>query len=621
MRQQTLYVIHENIEITHTGEPAVYSIVTDAPLYKMEIDVPNTWLRRSCHVGYVRLKSAEVIRKQNYPISLYLTAPITSHNSNELNSFNSCTEKDPMERDSDDEEELPIINSKYRDSILLASQPNKRNFLPTNETYSSAYGNGNNNNNNNFLSAKPFGMVSSNSTSSPSPTSSEYDYAYVTALNTRQPLNAVRLSPTAGEPFNTTTLPDMCISNIPIPSVESNENESNSEEQEHSYEVKQYLNSRAFLEYFVGIFQDKLATDMGVAADDLSNATRKGPIIYTSDWEIIPAIACPWPKEAFEWMHRQREVKENRMTRQRFQWPTPAMVNKVVSFGCHVIPVGYTPKNGLNAQADLEWKIIFPEAERYLESCLTSTQIKVYMITRALLKTFFEPYIDVNYNTFTGEHLRTHLFWQCENNYAAWPEDYLGEALIRFLNSLLEQIKKQRLPDYFLPGRNLFENIPDRVLAELHKRIFRITENPVMHLMIALKNLRFYPGLFPKFNYKKLYTIFLVDNPLKLINPLFRTKKDLHLESSDESDLDDEELWPMGPIGFFQRGNRSDKAKRRTKRVKFAVMDKQVIAHGERRPSIESIDIKVMELTHTLFGSLSEINFTNMTVFSFSVTH
>lgn len=485
--------------------------------------------------------------------------------------------------DSDDEEELPVFNSKYRDSILLATHT-KRNYAAS-DTPSTL-------SNNHYLSAKPPGNAS-NSTSSPSPTSSEYDYAYVTALNTRQPLSAVRLTPSGAEPFSATTLPDMCISNIPIPSVESNENESESDEPEASYEVKQYLNSRTFLEYFVSIFQEQLATDMGIADNDLKAATRKGPVIYTNDWEIIPAIACPWPKEAFEWMLRQREVKEHRLTRQRYQWPTPAMVNKVVSFGCHVIPVGYTPKNGLNAQADLEWKIVFPEAERYLESCLTSTQIKVYMITRALLKTFFEPYVDAKYNTFTGEHLRTHLFWQCENNYAAWPEDYLGEALVRFLNSLLDQIKQQRLPDYFLPGRNLFENVPNRVLVELHRSIFRITENPVMHLLVAMKNLRFYPGLFPKFNFNKLHSIFVVDDPLKLVNPMFRTKQDTHLDADDESDVDDEELWPMTPIGCFQRGDKSEKTKRRVKRVKFAVLDKQVIAYGERRPSVESIDVKV----------------------------
>lgn len=593
LRQQTLYVIHENIEITHTGEPAVYSIVTDAPLYKMEIDVPNSWLRRSSHVGYVRLRSSEVIRKQNYPINLYLTVPVTSNTMNEINAINNET----MPVDSDDEDVLPIINSKYRDSILLAAH-SKRNYATSDtcSTYS---------NSNNYLSAKPVG-VSSNSTSSPSPTSSENDYAIVSALNVRQPLTAVRLSPT--EPFSTTTLPDMCISNIPVPSIESNEVESNSEEQEPSYEVKQYLNSRAFLEYFIGIFQDKLASDMGVSANDLTAATRKGPIIYTGDWKIVPAIACPWPKEAFEWMHRQREIKEHRVTRHRFQWPTPAMVNKVVSFGCHVIPVGFAPKNGINAQADLEWKIVFPEAERYLESCLASTQIKVYMLTKALLKTFFEQHVDTKYNTFTSEHLRTHLFWQCENNYAAWPEDYLGEALIRFLNALLEQIKKQRLPDYFLPGRNLFDNIPDRVLAELHKRILRITENPVMHVMIALKNLKFYPGLFPKFNFKKLYATFMVDNPLKLVNPMFRTKKETNLELSEESEFDDDDLWPMGPIGFLQRECRSEKTKRRTKRVKFAVMDKQVIPHGERRPSVESIDVKVNIKTSFIHINQFEVN-------------
>lgn len=170
-------------------------------------------------------------------------------------------------------------------------------------------------------------------------------------------------------------------------------------------------------------------------------------------------------------------------------------------------------------------------------------------------------------------------------------QDYLGEALRRFLNSLLDRIKKQVLPDYFLPARNLFENIPDRVLAELHRSIFRMTENPVMHLLIAMKNLCFNPGTFPKINFNKLYSIFVVDNPLKLLNPMFRTKNDVYLETDEGADNIDDEVWHLSSAGNAQF-DRLERTKQKIKRVKFAVTDKHISAPTERRLSTNSIDVK-----------------------------
>lgn len=324
----------------------------------------------------------------------------------------------------------------------------------------------------------------------------------------------------------------MCITNVPVSSVTMDEYDDSAGEEEDviepTYEIKQYLNSKTFLTYFANLFRDSLANDIGISSNELSNATWKGPIIYSSCSETIPAISCPWPNEAYEWIHRQRDIKENPITQQKFQWPTRVIVNKVVSLGCHVVPLGYEPKYGINPYRELELKIVFREAERYLESSLTNTQAKVYIIARLLIQTYVEPYIDNTQNMFTAEHLRAHLFWQCELNYAAWPEEYLGEALIRFLNSLLETIKRQRLSDYFLPKRNLFENIPERIMVELHKRIFRITENPVIHLMNALRNLSYSSSFcrMAQFNYKKLYSAIVIDNPLKIINPMSADRTD-----------------------------------------------------------------------------------------------
>lgn len=541
----------------------------------MEIDLPLNFEKRTSHLGYLRLKSAEIIRRSNNfskrsPTKLEHSKPKQQTVTNE------------------DEDEVPaVINSKFRDSFLVHQR--KRSGSES----KSIYGATANNDNNNSVYANPMLLMSNNFNSSQSLTSSEYDYVYVTSLTTRQPLSIIKPNEGVYDSKSVTTLPDECISNLRVASVESNDD---SGVEEHSYEMKQFLNSKEFLANFINIFRNTLANELGIPKEDLSEATWRGATIYSKNWEIIPGIACPWPKEAFEWIHRQRRITENPITRQKFQWPTPFMVNKVTSFGCHAIPIGFFPKSGGNPQLELEWKIVFPEAERYLESCLTNTQIKVFMITKALLKTFVDPYIDAKVNSLTTDHIRTHLFWQCEQNYAAWPEDYLGEALIRFLKSLLENIKKQKLPDYFLPRRNLFENIPFVTLVELQKRIFRIAENPVMYVLIAMRNLKFYPGMFPKINFKKLYSLIIIDNPLKIVNPMFRTKHDtIHEMDKCDDDLDEDlEIWDV--YGSSPKVQEHCEKVKKVKRVKFLDIDKisHKIERNQRRFSTESMDVKVI---------------------------
>uniref|UniRef100_A0A182N1E8 Mab-21 domain-containing protein n=1 Tax=Anopheles dirus TaxID=7168 RepID=A0A182N1E8_9DIPT len=631
LHTQTCYVVHDNIEITNPGDSSVYSILTDAPIYKLEIEDtlderPKRPGRRrtSSHHGYVKLRSVEFI-KPNNPLDLLpygVDGPGPSGLGASLAKRNSLSESDTLEDEDDDEEDDDddgeeddvegragnrFAKLKYRDSILVNGKKGTQHA--------------------------PNAGVPSTSTSSTSPPSSEYDYAYITAINTHQPLSVMRSAGGATEaPVSTTVLPDYCITTISCP-AEVNEGYYSDDESEgadklgalyrakvngkegapahphsnpeYTTERRQYLNSKGFLAYFVNLFQDTLAADLDIPAEDLRGATWKGAVVYSGRWEIVPAVLCPWPRAATEWVHRKRDVKVNPLTRQKFQWPTPAMIQKVRSFGCHVVPSGYAPKQGQNRYRQLEWKIVFPEAERYLESCLTGTQTKIYLLTLLLLKTFVEPHLRTpGLSMFGVEHLRAHLFWQCETNYAAWPEDYLGEALLRFLHALLDRIKTNTLPDYFLPARNLFENVPVRVLVELHKRIYRVTENPVMHLLVALRNLKLPSArhaFYPKVRVKRLYAYLVIDNPLRIVNPLLRDEdENLAAEDSDEQAANEREI-AVGSMAYYNQ-QEVESRRKRTRIVRFLVAEQlkkeRAVQAVERRPSVESIDLTFLPLKH-----------------------
>lgn len=573
--------------------------MSDAPLYKLQIDDPYEGIRKKKvlhHVGYIKLKSFEKITKND----------VLSYNLSSDSQYisGSLKNEDDDEADCEDDDiEIPegFLRNRFRDSIKYARNSNAIYDRKSGGDYYTA------------------STITTNSTS---PASSEYDYTYITALHTHQPLNMLRQSALLANPLSTVMLPDTCISNVSRFMINnrkqeqfysagySTDDESDGQTQDddksdyyngrkdnYYYEDKQYLNSKEFLSYFINLFQQTLAADLGISSETLRNATWKGSAVYCAPWEIIPAISCPWPREANEWIYRQRESRDDPMTQQKVQWPTLEMINKITNFGCHVIPQGYAPKLGTNPQRELEWKIVFPEAERYLESRLTSAQAKVYMLTKALLKTFVEPNMERGFNMFTTEHIRAHLFWQCEHNCVAWPEEHLGETLIKFLSSLLHCIKIHRLPDYFMPKRNLLENIPEKILVDLHKKIYRIIESPVPFVMIAVRNLRYQRDFYPKLKCKRLYSRLLVDDPSKILNP----KVELDIDSLVHAPSDDEDKEaPLGSIAYFDRKERRSR-RRRTRCVRFALDEHYVAAYTRRkevekdmrRVSIESIDTKV----------------------------
>ncbi|KAL7027030.1 hypothetical protein ACKWTF_005266 [Chironomus riparius] len=606
LHTQALYIIHDNIEILNPGDTTMYAIADDAPIYKFQIENPYESARRKKvihHAGYIKLKSSDKITKNDFVI--YNSSSDSQYVSG---SIKNETEDDGTYGDNEEDEfdeDQKLENVKMRNSLNYA-----RNV------------------NNIFEQKMGYYTASMNSIT---PSSSEYDYTYIKALNTPKPLNIVYEDESTIKPLSTVMLPDSCVTTVSRFMIHSRQQDQfyrNSTEDEdiHSsdeklqhdrktdasehpkesfyYEDKQYLNSRGFLTHFIHLFRQTLANELGISEEVLKNATWKGSSVYCDPWEIIPAISSPWPREANEWIYRRREIRIDPITNLPYQWPSLEMIEKITNFGCYVIPQGFAPKVGSNPQRELEWKIVFPEAEKFLESRLTFAQIKIYMITKALIKAFIEPGIERGVNMFTAEHIRSHLFWQCEHNYTAWSEDLLGEGLLKFLSSLLQCIKTHRLPDYFIPKRNLLETIPEKILVDLHKKIYRIIENPVPYVLIAIRNLRYQRNFYPKLKCKRLYSRLLIDDPSKMLYPSQEMTINDYVPDQ-HSEEDENDGISLATIPYFDQKERKSR-KKRTRCVRFVLDDKYVAAYSKkkeieekgRKVSIESIDTKVVFLKH-----------------------
>ncbi|XP_011866079.1 PREDICTED: uncharacterized protein LOC105561044 [Vollenhovia emeryi] len=304
-----------------------------------------------------------------------------------------------------------------------------------------------------------------------------------------------------------------------------------------------YTSSRVFMNYFADFFADQLAKPLGFQQVDrncmeesvihcdkmiASHTTRR-----IESYEISPAIRLQWPEYAQEWLDRPRST-----------WPEYNDINKVKDLGCYVVPENSLPKrllsNGLsrhrqgvkkNKHQELEWQLIFPAAERYLETCMTHSQVQVYLIALMLYKTFLRSVQETTHGL-TISHIRNKLFWLIEEDDgpSKWPDNRTGECLIKLLSSLYRCIRQSEpnLPDYFLRDKNLFDKVPFDYLLHSQKQLKRIIENPIMYVFHAMENIKLSDKFFPQVDFTKLFKLLTVRPLEALMNPAL----DMHLSSS-----------------------------------------------------------------------------------------
>lgn len=380
-----------------------------------------------------------------------------------------------------------------------------------------------------------------------SETESDYGYATITESTTPKKLE---LTLQSNYTLTSGVLPDDSWVSINVKTIDWSDDEEDDAASKVSlnrnlYETQQYLSSITFMHDFVDNFILDLGSGLGFSQEAIKNALTQGASIYcnaskpgnnnNSNYEVFPALIAAWPNTANQWIIRERKIIQNPRTNFAYQWPTKYMVSKAIGFGCLLIPIGFRPKRGVNPDQKLQWRVIFPAAERYLESCLAHSHMRCYLFALTLQKTFMES--ETSKTGIDAGHLKNHLLWQCEDNYARWPEDRLGESLRLFLRSFYVQFGKSRFPNYFMENCNEFKCIPKPLLLKLQRKLADILETPVMHLLHAINKIKYTKkDFYPTFNVNKLYEILTCKNPLRMLNPHIPLIVPNYNESSDSDD-------------------------------------------------------------------------------------
>ncbi|KAG8037357.1 hypothetical protein G9C98_005567 [Cotesia typhae] len=350
-----------------------------------------------------------------------------------------------------------------------------------------------------------------------------------------------------------------------------------------------YLNSSKFMDNFYKFFTNGLSDLMGFDADE--DEGPLGAVIYRDKIEpleqiigtkddqfaIIPCIWSPWPEIANEWLDRPRTT-----------WPDYDVIEKIKEIGCYIIPEGYTEQNGNNDAKNLEWELNFPAAERYLETCMTYSQVRVYFMALVLQKTFIRP-VD-SFVGLTANHMRHHMFWMIEelDTPSKWMDNRMGECLMTFLGKLYDSISQDDpvMPDYFIKDKNIFP--AKKYLLRTQKQLKRILENPVMFFIHAMQNIKHSRSFFPKLDYATLLKI-LTDDILMLVNPhLYPTRT---IKAQSKSVETREQIYE--PTGGFWDSAKKEKDKRY---VRKTVTSKNLIDAKTSYDLILEITVKCAEI-------------------------
>ncbi|XP_017768307.1 PREDICTED: uncharacterized protein LOC108556633 isoform X2 [Nicrophorus vespilloides] len=228
-------------------------------------------------------------------------------------------------------------------------------------------------------------------------------------------------------------------------------------------------------------------------------------------WELIPAIEIDWPSDqTSEWYNCRRAMKDN--NHRICQWPRKYMLEKLQDLKAFAIPSGCMFKRSLNERLNFEWELAFPLQEKYLEAKLGHVQLTIYFFFNTLFKTFIEP--QTQQKGLLADHFRNLIFSECEKNCYQWPQLRLGKKILILIDILYNHLGKHRMPHYFVREKNLFQNIPAQFLRKAQETLNNIREMPVMHFLLAMRNLQYVnESFYPMPNLKRLYEI-LVEEKL-----------------------------------------------------------------------------------------------------------
>lgn len=173
------------------------------------------------------------------------------------------------------------------------------------------------------------------------------------------------------------------------------------------------------------------------SARDIFNS----PFGYLESMDLVIGIHChEWPSIAEEWIERCRP----------FNWPSGDQMAKIIEMGCDLVPVG-VPGSDME---DLQWRISFARAERYLIHSLNNAQLKTFWLLKVVFKSKLLG--ELFHEKISSYIAKTSFLWISEqHNVNDWKEGLCLKYTWLCLRKILSFVKAECCPNYFMRECNL----------------------------------------------------------------------------------------------------------------------------------------------------------------------
>ena len=180
--------------------------------------------------------------------------------------------------------------------------------------------------------------------------------------------------------------------------------------------------------------------------------------------DLTFSIKCGWLTVS-DWPYRQN----------RF-WPSEEDVQRIVSYGCHLVAKS---QEG-DTQGDT-WRFSFSKPEVELSKLVCSTARKCFLALKTISKDHLQP----SAKWLASYHLKTIFFNMLEvTPVNFWTDTNIEQCFQLLLDKLSEALESRYCKHFWIPGINLFdtENISASKFVRLSAKLNHIRENPSWYI-------------------------------------------------------------------------------------------------------------------------------------------
>lgn len=173
---------------------------------------------------------------------------------------------------------------------------------------------------------------------------------------------------------------------------------------------------------------------------------------------------------ALEWIQRDRPSK----------WPSSTIIEEITKSSC-ILAAKPHPNS---VDPDIEWQILFPEAEKILATkALSQEQRYCFSVFKVLVDCQTRELED----KLSTNHLKSILYFTCEVAPPSCWHENIGGIVLYMIQKLSESLREGQLPNYFLKENNMIDHFSDQGRQLLEEKIEAIRLFPVMSILFIAK--------------------------------------------------------------------------------------------------------------------------------------